>query len=435
MKRFLGFFLAIFILFACNSIDEITPIIGSVNLDDLIEKDTVTLLIVSVDPSFQTSQSDDWIFISNPEGHVLGAKRFESEEVFTMKAYIESKTPYVNVSLLQVLNSGSRTLFNLRSYADIKRAKKWHISRLVEEKRKFIGNINIKINNSPRPTTTHYQVSDDFGGQSFSSIYSNGITTLVFNLFESVSKIGVTVATNSNEVKFLEINNPSIFGDYTFDYYNDFDFPTHHAVISLPQNNYVFATVRGLMDLSYNKRIRFKGLAQSESMFINGADKIAMGYNNGFPYYFTELTLNRPGYLYHYEKLGDSPVLDGISIPENPISINSNIFSSFTISGADDHEHQESSWDWTETVDGKEHILKWIVNCPLNKHPVFLELPGEIEFEYPFLDFDYDRMYLETANVINNISDYSYEDMVENFNKSNEEDYRPYEYEKITVRN
>jgi hypothetical protein len=434
MRHVPGIFLSILILIACNSIDEVTPIIGSVDPDDLIKQDTVVILDVSVDPSLQTKYSDDWIFVSNPEGHVLGSKKFESDQSFNMKAYIENNTPEVNVSLLQIIQSGTMTIFNLRSFAHIKRGKQWHISRLIEEKRNSLGKIDIRINNSPRPNVTHYQVSDDFGGQSFSSNYSKGTTTFTINLFESISRIWVTVSTGSNELKFLEINNPVIFGDYSYDYYADFGSPHIEEVISLPQNNYVFATVRGLQDLSYNKKIKSKGLALSEADFRNGRDKVVLGYNYGFPYYYSELTMNTPNYLYHYEKLGDPPVLDGISISVNPITINSNIFSSFDFTGDEGFEHMETTWNWTETINGDENILKWKINSPLDQQPVFLEFPEEILLEYPFLDFDFDRMILETVNLYNNIENYGYEELVEMQIKTNESDYKSYEFEMLSVR-
>jgi hypothetical protein len=423
------------VFWECNTVDEVTPIIGTVSIDDLIKPDTVSILSVTVDPSYQTSLSDDWIFVSSTTGKVLGWKRFESGESFDLKAYINFKPSFVTISVLQVFETATRTTFNLRSYARIPREKNWLLTRLIENKRNALGNIDIVIQNSPRPSYTYFQASDNFGGQSYSFSYNLGTTTLDFTLFESVTRIGVTISTLTNQIKYLEIEKPVLVGNYTYDFLNDFVSPDHEALVSLGSNVYVSAVIRGLQDLTFNKNLRLKGLALTEAGYLEGADQIPLGYNNGFPYYYTELSVDKESYHYQYEKLGDPPIFEILSVPANPIKIENNIFSSFSISGGNAYADLQNLWNRTETLDSREYMVEWSIYCPRNAYPVLNEFPPEIVAKYPWLDFDHDLMNLENVKVIRNILNYGYDEMIEELIKDNQEDYRPHEYETITVPN
>lgn len=433
MKHLVLFLFSFMVFAACNNVDEVTPIIGTVNIDNLIEPDTVRVLSVTVDPSFQTNQSEDWIFVTNQTGLILGREQFESGENFDIKAFISSIPSYVTVSVMEVLETATETTFNIRSYARIPRGEKWLLSRLIENKRNPLGNIDIVIQNSPRPSYAYYQASDNFGGQSYSFSYNLGITILNFTLFESVSRIGVTISTLTNEVKYLEIENPSILGNYSYDFLNDFVSPDHQALIQLGTNTYVSAVIRGLEDLTYNKNLSLKGMALTEAGYLNGTEVIPLGYNNGFPYYYTVLTVDKGSYLYQYEKLGEAPVLGSISVSSNPIKIESNTFSNFSISGGEAFTHIQNIWDRTVMKDGHEFNLEWSINSPRDAYPLLNQLPDEIKNKYPFFNFDLNLMDLVKLNAFRNINHYTYAEMIEELIKDNQEDYKPHEYETIII--
>ncbi|MBS0000287.1 MAG: hypothetical protein KFF73_15000 [Cyclobacteriaceae bacterium] len=413
-------------LIACNPEDELTPIIGSVYLDNLLEPDTIKVLSVSVDTSWQTDHSDNWIFVNDMKGKMLGSQQFESGENFDIKGFIKSRPSVVCVSVLEVNNASAMTVFDLQSYTGIQRGSNWHITRLIENKRKPAGPIRITINNSPVPGYNHYQVSDDFGGQYFDMNYSSGVTTIDYTLFEWVYKIGITVSTQSNEIRYLEIENPSLFDDFDFNY-NDFGYLNHQAVITLVPNSLVFSAIRGLRDLKYNKKIHQKGLALAEVNKPGGSDKIYLGYNGGFPFYYTELSLNTEEYQYHYEKLGQSPDFGKISVPELTVNIVDDGFSTFAISGAEDYDHLRTDWYLPEMPDQQE--FKWKIHCAVDNYPALLELPAEIKSEYLNLEFDHDQLVLNSVKVIKNIDRYSYAEMIGELIKNNQEDYRAHEYE------
>ena len=106
-------------LSACNSEEELTPIIGSAFLDDLLGNDTLKLLRVTVDSSWQTGDTDNWIFINDQEGKVLASRSFESGDQMDIKAFLKQRPATVNVSLLEV--NESATQFKVRSYTGIQR--------------------------------------------------------------------------------------------------------------------------------------------------------------------------------------------------------------------------------------------------------------------------------------------------------------------------
>jgi hypothetical protein len=434
--KLIPLFLSLLIIFwACNTEDEVTPIITNVEVEDLIKPDTVLVVSVTVDPSYQTSQTEDWIIISTGSGNLLGWGHFESGDRFDIKAFINTKPSFVTVTVLQVLETATRTTFNLRSYAHIKLGENWQLSRLIEDKRNSLGTIDIIIQNSPRPSYAYFQASDNLGGQSYSSSYNLGTTTINFNLFEGVSKIGVTISTLTQEIKYLEIEDPVPVGNYTFDFLNDFISPDHEALISLGSNVYASAMIRGLPDLKYDKNLQLKGLALTEAGYLDGIDQIPLGYNNGFPYYFTELNVDKENYQYLYEKLGAAPALGNISIPANPVHIDNNTFSAFSISGGAAYTHLQNLWNYTDNTGGRENVLEWLVYCPRGAYPVLNELPEDILSEYPFLDFKHDLMNLDYVKVFRNFADYNYEDMIGELIKNHEDDYSTHEYEIITIPN
>ena len=433
MKHFILFLFPFAAFWACNTVDEVTPIIGTINVDDLIKPDTVLVLTVNVDPSYQTGQTDDWIFVNSSNGKILGWQHFESGDQFDINAFINTKPSFVTVSVLQVQETATRTSVNIRSYGRIERGKNWLLSRLIENKRNSIANLDIIIRNSPLPSLAYFQASDNFGGQSYSTSYNQGTTTINFTLFEAVSRIGVTISTVTNEIKYLQIEKPAPVGNYTFDFLYDFASPDHEALISLGSNVYVMAVIRGLQDLAYNRNLRLKGLALTEAGYLNGIEQVPLGYNNGFPHYYTELTVDKTNYIYRYEKLGTAPALGNISIPANPIRIDNNSFSAFRISGGAAYSHLQNLWKWTENSNGHENILEWSIYSPRDAYPALTELPVEILSEYPFLDFNHDLLNLDHVSVIRSIVGYRYEDMIGEVIKDVQADYIPHEYEMITL--
>jgi len=433
MKHFLGYLLALMIFWACNPEDEITPIIGSIYVDDLIKPDTIQVLSLTVDPSYQTNQTDDWVVVSTATGKLLGWAPFESGDQLVLEAFTNSRPSFVTVTILQILETGMRTNYNVQSYARIPRGVNWNLSRLIETKRNALGNIDIMIQNSPWPSFAFFQASDNFGGQSYSSFYNQGTTTLDFTLFEGISRIGITISTLNDEIKYLEIEKPVLNANYTYDFVYDFVSPDHEALISMGSNIYVNAVIRGLPDLKYNRNLRLKGMALTEAFYPNGAEQVPLGYNNGFSHYYTELIVDKESYQYRYEKLGTAPALGNISIPANPIRIEDNTFSGFSITGGAAYTHLQNSWSHTTISDGREYIITWSVYSPRGAYPVLNELPEEILTEYPFLDINHDQMSLDYVNTYRNFSNFSYDDMIGELIKEKEEDYRPHEFEMITL--
>jgi hypothetical protein len=303
---------------------------------------------------------------------------------------------------------------------------KWHITRLVEQKRKPKSSLRITINNAPRPPANQYQVSDDYGSSLFELGYTLGVATIDCSLFESTSKIGISVYTYSNEIRYLEIDNPGIFDSFSFDF-NDFAYPNHQTVLPLNSNSFVSATIRGLKDLKYDRNIDQKGIALTNVTKQEGAEKIYLGYVSGFPYYYTKLNVNTEFYQYHYEKLGQAPDFGKLSIPGQFPRIVDDGFSTFALSGADEYDHVQVTWKWpTQDVPGS--AWNWIIHSDMKNYPAGLELPEEILNEYPGIDLDREQLTLENARIIRNIEGYSYSDMIGVLTKKNTEDYRPHEF-------
>jgi hypothetical protein len=430
MKFFAVVLITVLSLYACNT-EEVTPIIGSVSLDDLLGNDTLRVLTLSVDTSWRTDHTDNWIFINDSNGKTIASAPFESGDQLEIKAFMKQKPASVNVSLLEV--NKSESIFYLRSYSGIQRDLYWHVTRLVEQKRKPIGPVSIIINNAPRPPANHYQVSDDFGSSSFDINYTPGTAIIGYNLFESTTKIAISVSTFTNETRYLQIENPGLFDNFNFDF-NDFTYLNHQSVLLLGQNNFVSAKIRGLKDLAYDKKIDQKGIVLTEVLKLSGADKVYLGYNGGFPFYYTELKVNTEKYHYHYEKLGPAPDFGKMQVPKKIPLIADAGFSTFSISGADDYDHLHAVWNGSSMQDKPGYKLNWLIFSDMLNYPGYLELPVEIKNTYPALDFDYDQMQLETVTVNRNISGYGYNDMIGDLFKSNTEDYRPHEYEYFIIR-
>jgi len=436
MRYLFLFLLAALIISACDTSNEVTPIAGFGNIFKSQGKtDTMNIFSVSVDPSFSTDHSDDWIIISSLDGKVLGFRQFETNTTFNIEAILAAIPDRVNVSILQINFTTTRTSYSVQSYSNIQTAKTWYIKRLIEKKRNPRGTLIINILNSPQPSLALYKVSDDFGSQSYSSSWSSAkrLNTFNYTLYEDVSKIMISVTTPENKVKYVEIRNPNPLLNYNFDYDTDFVEPEYHIQISLIPNTYVFALIHGMNDLVQNKSIQLKGLGFTEVTHLNGTDQLALGYNTGYAFYYTDIIVNMADYIYQYEKLGDAPNLVDISVSPNSVTWINDDFLNFDFSNAEEYDHIQTRWEKNQNLNGMEHVFIWYISSSSTHHPLFSEIPEEIKMEYPFLDFDFDEMRLGSLTLFKNIDGYGYEEIIDNLITNKQEDYRPYEYESISI--
>jgi hypothetical protein len=301
--------------------------------DDEKEAIPVQYFKVTIDATYSTSQSDDWIVLQDEAGNLLSAKPFETNDVLTFDS-VKIISPF-SYSVFRYEPAGS--FYSLRSYLGIEAGDEMIIQNSIPVFASAPSQGKLQV------TVTDNNLGDFFDAALSWKEYfdvpsaSSTPTSHIFrerDITSTFNDFFLFVADKNGipKYKFLENATPGNLNFSLADLSN-FDKTVTLALPSPSQNSGAFvqafdADQPFFSSHGYRVNLYLQGqLGYSRSMYT-------LGYLNRFTQYLTTARAAYPGYELLYESRGAAPT-SNITLSKADVNISNNTQTGFTVTGTD----------------------------------------------------------------------------------------------------
>ena len=350
------------ITFACDN-DNDTP------------KET-SLLTVSIDASYQTDESDDWIIVHSEDGTLLAHQSFETNQ--QLEIVTDKPVPgKITVTHLKYILWDGRKDYMAKSHVNMQKGKHMVFKRSrisLPEK----GKVNINV--SDVYYSEHQSVSNPVVGY-FSAGWSSGtnILDLQTGVYGDFSKYLVTIS-DGNAFKYRMLTNVQPGEKYSFSF-NDMDDVEEIVDFTFPQANSVMLHVTGIepgVTVEPNAyTVMFRYLS-------NTSTTIKAGYIDLLTNYRTSLLLDYSGYQYEYSNIGSVPNGEVTWPQKADFNITEKSLTNFSATSSKPYVWRRSLWGYNDVP--SKTTIDWQFLASSGTQFV-KEIPPEITSIHPVLTF------------------------------------------------
>lgn len=356
----------------------LTVLLACENEDDIENAKETSLLTLSVDPSYPTDDSDDWIIVNSEAGDLLAYMPFESNqelEILTDKPILGKLT----ITYLNYLPFEEGKNYSMKSFTSIEKGKHLVVGGLT--KTEISGSINISVSDVHSYQNTHLttRFGTQFGG-SISWDINNSVLDLQSSTFTGASKY-ISTVTSGNMYRYKVLDNvrPNETYDFSFDDMIPFE---EKATFIFPEAKFVSLFVYG----------SDPELASTPNSFLldwrlisNPGTAIVPEYINVLTNYRTELAVYYEGYSYSYVNQGSIP--DDLSTwpQQSDFGVNEKSLSNFSAATSKPFVWLMARWGYSDIPN--KTAVSWQVSSPSPNFRI-KELPAEIIGAHPALTFD-----------------------------------------------
>jgi hypothetical protein len=120
--------------------------------DDATPNPTISLLIFKQDASAPTTDTDDWIFVTDESGVLLDIKQFEADQEISLTSNKVTASQKINVTIFRS-SKETNELMKFDSYLGIASNQSWTSYKKVTETPTtfppIAGNFTVNVNNYP----------------------------------------------------------------------------------------------------------------------------------------------------------------------------------------------------------------------------------------------------------------------------------------------
>lgn len=382
------------LLVACADKEEAAPLPGK------------KLFTLYVDPSYNTTNSGDWLIIHDIEGNLLFSELFESGDTVSFETNETIKdnkltiTRFAFTSAYQFDNSesgysGQGKNFKLYTYLDIPLGEEWRLTPPKEpayHNERQLG--TFRFTATDVPLRTKFILSDRFGNSNpfvIAEAGSSSYTTNAVRMSNSPNYL-LVIRDPQDNIRYKFFENVIVNDQLTESFADLTKFTSAETILSvagLPTSEYISLAVQGWEDRTMkNYGYQMGSLYE----FQSGRTKLNIGYIDHFPYYRTSLDVALPFYAatYKYQKVGEKPL--SIHIPfDARFTIDNRSLTSFSVTPNTLFIRRQSVWNYSAYSKEPEpkflHSIYWVVHGGSNSLSQKIgPLPDNFKKIFPDLD-------------------------------------------------
>jgi len=367
------FIVLLMFCFACKNDEVVGPL---------------SLLTVTVDPSFLTSTTDNWIIISDENGSPLTYKSFESGEVQRFETNLPVPGNTIGVTLLKYTEQYGGKHYTADTYFQYSKGGDLTLSASVDQAPPLgpgTGEFDVTVNSV---TPIHqYSVMNKFAIGMTGSQHNEPDFNFTGYLYADASKYLLQASTQSGDVRYKMLSNiqPDDSFTFSFDELSEFD---KTAEFSFPESKNVVFIIQGR---EQNQPIDGPGYLTHFHLDYDPHTHIKGGYLNSLTKYKTILnasyTQAEAGTRYELSYYNKGSVPEGRSLTLFPddYHIYSRDIRDFSATSDNPFIYRKTFFQYTDPSSGI--TFSWFVNSPSGDHKLS-ELPAEIVGSRPVLKID-----------------------------------------------
>ena len=343
------------ILLACNDEDPDVP-------------QKTSLLTLSVDASYLTDISDNWIIVHDENGALLASQSFETNQ--ELEIVTDKPVPgKITITHLRYSTLNGTKFYLATSHANIEKGRHMILEVPSVIPSQETGKLNVTVTDVA--SYDHFAVSTASYGASWNG--GTRVLDLETSTYADFPNHIITIG-DGNTLKHKIVSNVKPNDSHSFSFYdmNPFD---QTVDFNFPQPGDVILSVNGVEP----------GKPTNDHFLLLhlGAHKhntIKAGYLNILTNYRTRLDISYPDYAYEYRKLGSVPDGNIVWPQKSDFTINEKAFVNFSATTLKSYLWRYSTWSYYDAA--SQVVFNWDVSSSLGNQFI-KDLPAEITSAHP----------------------------------------------------
>ncbi len=329
---------------------------------------TTSVFTIEVGPGYLSSFTDDWVIISDQDGHFLDAQQL-TEGNFNLQTSQTIAGDKINVTFLnRSTPNPTVAFFSATSYMGVTIGSTWVLQTApLFERDSEIGSFDLIINNLPDIETHNITLSKITDGRIG---FEGGVTDNTANFTVAITETQkdillcinplYVVADNLPEfdARYYLIEDPANGAQIELDFEQDLLAFDQQFDVQLTTNiNNAFIDIRAFRDITSTGN----GFLMANKVSIVNLESLPVYYNDGFDGYVTDVRLSNNENSFIYHKRGTPPTIQDLAPRTEDFQVNTNGFNSYILTADPSFNMVESGWSKVLEVDGIRNLLSWTV--------------------------------------------------------------------------
>lgn len=363
--------------------------------EDIIEPVSGIFFEFTVDRSFRTDQSDDWLILHDKNGNIIDTKKFETGDALTFDSTLFIPDRQIGVTLLQVTYFNGVPSFHFKSYLTEQVNTRWKLSpgssitHEESEAENAIGSFVVQVKDVNFGPTFESQLSNKRTSKTpeVYQVSPNSFKHKEHQIYPTVDDYFLFVVDDNNTPKyrFLENVTPG-HHKLSFTELSEFD-----RVVDV---NFPATACSGLFIQAYEKDQEpglengyYTNYYYNSGLMLSSRSNFKAGYLDRFTKYRTRAFARYTNSTYTYHALGPAP--REITFPlQASFTLHDKSFRGFKFAAESPFLRRTSVWFFSGTIDMQSVSITWEVDSSPSSTRNINELPHEILDAYPYLNLD-----------------------------------------------
>jgi len=341
---------------------------------------SVKLLSISVDQSFNTSDTENWIIIHDDVGKLIEYRSFESGDDITIETTASTPENTIGVTFLKLYFQDDFRFYNLETYLNIEKGETLKVANFqTSVDGQLGGTFDIVIDGftSFDQSSTSNKFGFGCGGS------SGSVVDLTCGTIDSATKYILQLSDKSGDLRYKVLEDVEVDDSYRISFYEMEPFDTTIEFV-FPESTDVDLTISGReAGFSY---FDF-GYSLNNHVIDDAHTQIKAGYLNSLTKYSTELSVGYPDFKYVYSIRGSIPD-PNISWPSKAdFSLSSKLLQDFSSDVKTSFNWRKSIWTYEGLSSPTTSHVTWQIFSKSVAHKLS-ELPAEIVSQHPVIAFE-----------------------------------------------
>jgi hypothetical protein len=343
----------------------------------------IKLLTLTVDASYSTSATDNWVLVHDINGKMLGYQSFETGDSVLIKKSGEIADNKINITLIR-FDTNFKYL-NLQSYLYNNVGQEWTLSMPVYPPvTSKIGQFQVNV--ASVPAESSYQFSNKnhilFGTAHWSL---GGLLEQTLDLHANAPDCFFHLTDDRGVPKYLLLQNIQSGQQYNLsaNLLKDFD---KTVGVSFPPtlSRKILYTVNNVQPGQPNPKSGYILNGNLSNTYISNTEtrsSVILGYLDSYTNYFTTMSVEYGSTLkYFYERLGTKPDKIELPLKDSFLLTDKNIFQ-FRFQNNKPFVQRNSYWMYKEAGG----TLSWQFCAPYGATQLYPDIPAELTAKFPSL--------------------------------------------------
>jgi hypothetical protein len=377
---------------------------------------------LTVDESYISALTNDWVVISNHLGEVVASASFETGEVVVIDTFASILPESMTVTLLthraatSELNEG----YTVRSYKSVPIGSSWNLTGYISPYGLPTQDVELTLTNRPASTQTstgYSSLGSYINSSSFGSVTTLAVTTPLTDLF--ISYTGYF----RPRYKLLDLTQSTSF---SFNVAAEFDYFDEEIPVPIVSQSLSL----GLSGLS-TEETNGSGIHNFGGWFGKTDGTFKVGYNNGYDLYRIDWTALTDHHTQGYLRIGDvPPQASDFQVGSLDFTVSNNRINAFDFSADSELSYYQGEWRQDNAVYPK---VNWKVMGPVDgPKPVITAFPTNVHSSWDALNDLLDKLIYAKATFTTGQNGHTYEKRLEWEYVVSDKNKSPIEYRTVS---